>query len=187
MVFWSVKSPTADDYTIFRWCSCRTDSKVCLSTGDFRVLCWRVCCDCRFRNFAAGWTRGKKHDLSFQHFTPHSWMYRLATLIIRTLRISVHLMQGIVAEINHAIGATGIVSGECKLVVQQYADLIIRLLTSEVNDIHIVLWNPEWFLLIVHRWDLHGWSALSHILYNLRVTNSCLDRFLTAQSTENLR
>lgn len=37
---------------------------------------------------------------------------------------------GIVAEINHAIGATGIVSGECKLVVQQYADLIIRLLTS---------------------------------------------------------
>lgn len=66
-------------------------------------------------------------------------MYRLATLIIRTLRISVHLMQGIVAEINHAIGATGIVSGECKLVVQQYADLIIRLLTSEVNDIHIVL------------------------------------------------
>lgn len=36
------------------------------------------------------------------------------------------------AEINHAIGATGIVSGECKMVVQQYGDLIIQLLISKV-------------------------------------------------------
>ncbi|KAH8971313.1 hypothetical protein BDL97_02G134400 [Sphagnum fallax] len=40
---------------------------------------------------------------------------------------------GIVAEINQAINATGLVSGECKLVVQQYADLIIWFLTAEVR------------------------------------------------------
>ena len=40
--------------------------------------------------------------------------------------------QGIVAEINLAIGATGIISGECKLIVDQYADLIIQLLMSRV-------------------------------------------------------
>jgi phytepsin len=41
--------------------------------------------------------------------------------------------QGVVAEINQAINATGLVSGECKLVVKQYADLIIWFLTAEVN------------------------------------------------------
>jgi phytepsin len=41
--------------------------------------------------------------------------------------------QGIVAEINQAINATGLVSGECKLVVKQYADLIIWFLTAEVR------------------------------------------------------
>ncbi|KAG0580921.1 hypothetical protein KC19_4G210900 [Ceratodon purpureus] len=44
---------------------------------------------------------------------------------------------GIVAEINHAIGATGIVSGECKVVVEQYADLIIQLLISKVSPLKI--------------------------------------------------
>lgn len=39
---------------------------------------------------------------------------------------------GIVAEINYAIGATGIISGECKLVVDQYADFIIQMLMSKL-------------------------------------------------------
>lgn len=37
------------------------------------------------------------------------------------------------AEINQAIGATGVVSGECKMVVQQYGDQIIELLLQEVG------------------------------------------------------
>ncbi|PON75817.1 Aspartic peptidase [Trema orientale] len=38
-----------------------------------------------------------------------------------------------VAEINHAIGAQGVVSTECKLVVSQYGDLIWNLLVSGVQ------------------------------------------------------
>jgi len=44
---------------------------------------------------------------------------------------------GIVAEINHAIGATGVISGECKLVVEQYADIIIQLLMSQLSPFKI--------------------------------------------------
>lgn len=40
--------------------------------------------------------------------------------------------QGIIAEINTAIGATGVVSQECKMVVQQYAEIIIELLEQQV-------------------------------------------------------
>ncbi|XP_059072991.1 aspartic proteinase A1 isoform X2 [Cryptomeria japonica] len=39
---------------------------------------------------------------------------------------------GIIAQINHAIGASGIVSQECKTVVSQYGDLILELLTKKV-------------------------------------------------------
>ncbi|XP_030504167.2 aspartic proteinase [Cannabis sativa] len=39
----------------------------------------------------------------------------------------------IVAEINHAIGAKGVVSTECKLVVSQYGDIIWNLLISGVR------------------------------------------------------
>jgi hypothetical protein len=37
-----------------------------------------------------------------------------------------------VAKINLAIGATGVVSGECKMIVGQYGDQIIELLLEEV-------------------------------------------------------
>ena len=42
-------------------------------------------------------------------------------------------LQEIISEINHAIGATGIISGECKTVVEKYSDFIIQLLMSEVS------------------------------------------------------
>jgi hypothetical protein len=41
--------------------------------------------------------------------------------------------QSIVTEVNHAIGAEGIVSTECKQVVSQYGDLIWNLLISGVG------------------------------------------------------
>jgi hypothetical protein len=37
-----------------------------------------------------------------------------------------------VVEINLAIGATGVVSGECKMIVEQHGDQIIELLLEEV-------------------------------------------------------
>ncbi|EFJ34433.1 hypothetical protein SELMODRAFT_438819 [Selaginella moellendorffii] len=40
---------------------------------------------------------------------------------------------GIVAQINQAIGATGLVSEECKMVVAQYGDLIVELLLAQVT------------------------------------------------------
>ncbi|KAJ7535913.1 hypothetical protein O6H91_12G050500 [Diphasiastrum complanatum] len=40
---------------------------------------------------------------------------------------------GIVAEINLAIGATGVLSEQCKLVVAQYGDLIVELLLAQVT------------------------------------------------------
>ncbi|CAM6046890.1 unnamed protein product [Sphagnum compactum] len=44
---------------------------------------------------------------------------------------------GIVAEINLAIGATGIVSNECKMIVQEYGDQIIEMLLEQVNPIKV--------------------------------------------------
>jgi phytepsin len=41
--------------------------------------------------------------------------------------------QGIVAEINLAIGASGVVSNECKMIVQEYGDQIIELLLAQVQ------------------------------------------------------
>lgn len=40
---------------------------------------------------------------------------------------------GIVAQINQAIGATGVVSNECKMVVKQYGDQIVELLLEQMN------------------------------------------------------
>ena len=44
-----------------------------------------------------------------------------------------HHFQPIITEINHAIGAEGVVSAECKEVVSQYGDLIWELLISGVR------------------------------------------------------
>lgn len=41
--------------------------------------------------------------------------------------------QSIVTEVNHAIGAEGVVSTECKQIVSQYGDLIWNLLISGVG------------------------------------------------------
>lgn len=49
-----------------------------------------------------------------------------------------HDYQPIVTEINHAIGAEGIVSAECKEVVTQYGDLIWELLVSGVGCFYVL-------------------------------------------------
>jgi len=41
-------------------------------------------------------------------------------------------MQAIITEINEKIGATGVVSQECKTVVSQYGQQILDLLLAEV-------------------------------------------------------
>ena len=42
------------------------------------------------------------------------------------------LVQTIVAQVNHAIGAEGIISTECKEVVREYGEMILELLIAEV-------------------------------------------------------
>lgn len=42
-------------------------------------------------------------------------------------------MQAIITEVNHAIGAEGIISAECKEVVGEYGDLIIELLIAQTE------------------------------------------------------
>lgn len=42
------------------------------------------------------------------------------------------------AEINQAIGATGVVSNECKMVVKQYGDQIVEMLLAQVNGCHSI-------------------------------------------------
>ena len=41
-------------------------------------------------------------------------------------------MQPIIAEVNHAIGATGVVSQECKAIVAEYGETIIKMLLAKV-------------------------------------------------------
>lgn len=55
--------------------------------------------------------------------------------------------QTVVAEINHAIGAEGIVSMECKEVVAEYGERILELLLLEVCSLlsvfmRICQWRP---------------------------------------------
>lgn len=42
------------------------------------------------------------------------------------------LVQTIVAQVNHAIGAEGIISTECKEVVREYGEMILELLIAQV-------------------------------------------------------
>jgi hypothetical protein len=42
-------------------------------------------------------------------------------------------LQTIITEVNHAIGATGVVSQECKAVVAQYGDTIMEMLLAKVH------------------------------------------------------
>ena len=41
-------------------------------------------------------------------------------------------LQSIITEVNHAIGATGVVSQECKAVVAEYGETIIKMLLEKV-------------------------------------------------------
>ena len=45
--------------------------------------------------------------------------------------ITIHL-QTIITELNHAIGASGVVSQECKAIVEQYGETIIESLLAKV-------------------------------------------------------
>lgn len=45
------------------------------------------------------------------------------------------MFQTVVTEINHAIGAEGLVSSECKEIVSEYGDLIWDLLVSGVGHL----------------------------------------------------
>ena len=58
--------------------------------------------------------------------------------------------QAIIAQVNHAIGASGVVSQECKAVVSQYGETIIDMLLAKVYDwfltcfyCHAATWNLE--------------------------------------------
>lgn len=48
-------------------------------------------------------------------------------------------LQAVVTQINHAIGAEGVVSAECKTLVTQYGDMIWDLLISGVSFTSIPL------------------------------------------------
>lgn len=43
--------------------------------------------------------------------------------------------QTIVAQVNHAIGAEGIISTECKEVVREYGEMILELLVAQVRHL----------------------------------------------------
>lgn len=45
------------------------------------------------------------------------------------------------AEINQAIGATGVVSNECKMVVKQYGDQIVEMLLDQVTHFTVLLFK----------------------------------------------
>lgn len=47
-------------------------------------------------------------------------------------------LQTVITMINHAIGATGVVSQECKAVVQQYGQTIMELLLAEVKATFLI-------------------------------------------------
>lgn len=48
------------------------------------------------------------------------------------LFIHIFFFQTIITQINHAIGASGVVSQECKSVVSEYGKTILDLLESKV-------------------------------------------------------
>jgi hypothetical protein len=61
-------------------------------------------------------------------------------------------LQGIVAEINQAIGAKGVVSNECKMVVQQYGDQIVEMLLAQVIKVNTEL-GIEVYAIFIFLWE----------------------------------
>ena len=54
----------------------------------------------------------------------------------------VRCLQAIITQVNHAIGAEGIISTECKEVVSQYGEMIIESLIAQVC---LILHSPSFF------------------------------------------
>lgn len=61
------------------------------------------------------------------------WCYSVNLVIYVTPSFFFIFLQTVVTMINQAIGASGVVSQECKAVVQQYGQSILDLLLAEVN------------------------------------------------------
>lgn len=61
------------------------------------------------------------------------------------------MFQTVVTEINHAIGAEGLVSSECKEIVSQYGDLIWDLLVQGVGYL-VFLCNSLYYCMHVEGW-----------------------------------
>lgn len=63
------------------------------------------------------------------------------------------MSQSIITEVNHAIGASGVVGQECKAVVAQYGDQIISMLLDKVslssNTLSRKLCCPQHFIMLV--------------------------------------
>lgn len=62
-----------------------------------------------------------------------------------------YLLQTIVTQINHAIGAEGIVSMECKTIVSQYGEMIWDLLVSGVCSFSL-LFISHFSVLLIRRY-----------------------------------
>ena len=56
------------------------------------------------------------------------------------------------AEINQAIGAKGVVSNECKMVVHQYGDQIVEMLLAQVIRDN-TLKDTEAYVILVLLWE----------------------------------
>lgn len=54
-----------------------------------------------------------------------------------------------ITQINHAIGASGVVSQECKMVVSQYGKSILEMLLAEVKPFE-VLFNQSFVLFLLN-------------------------------------
>lgn len=64
-------------------------------------------------------------------------MFHLKVLFFYCYCCEISHLQTIITQINHAIGASGVVSQECKTVVDQYGKTILEMLLAEVH-VHIM-------------------------------------------------
>lgn len=81
------------------------------------------------------WTQGHPYLLVqlYQYYTL-SWLKFLTYAVFSSVTIFVQpCFQTIVAQINHAIGAAGIVSIECKTVMYKYGNMIWEYLIEGVR------------------------------------------------------
>lgn len=64
------------------------------------------------------------------------------------------------AEINQSIGATGVVSNECKMVVKQYGDQIVEMLLDQVKNLTVELAHFSESLVTNALSGFHGHATL---------------------------